>query len=197
MPRRLVICAAVDRYGNAVIAVRRSAPLLLLCAVTACSTPVPGEPVPAVGFQEPPTRATAVGQHSLPASVDPCTLLTPEDLVALGGTAGPPRPDQPMPGVCSYPLTSAPANAAAVGLYHPLEVVAARQPGGVAVEVEGRSAWLYCELVDGHQTCTATTALAPDRSLLTMLTVEGASAADTTDHLFGLTTAALHRLTSR
>ncbi|MER6990795.1 DUF3558 family protein [Saccharopolyspora hirsuta] len=174
------------------------APMLLLCTATACSPPVPGEPVPAAGFRDEPTTSSA-GQTNVTsprdaAGIDPCTLLTPQDLAALGGPVGPPHPDQPVPGACSHALTSGPENAAAAGFYDPLRVVAERQPRGVAVEVEGRSAWLYCELVDAHQTCTAATELGPDRSLLTMLTLRDASAADTTDHLFGLTTAALHRL---
>ncbi|MER7014517.1 DUF3558 family protein [Saccharopolyspora sp. NPDC000359] len=175
-------------------------PVLLLCATTACAPPVPGEPVPAAGFRdEPTTSATRPGDLTSPlptssSGTDPCTLLAAEDLAALGGSTGTPHPNQPMPGVCTHPLTSGPENAAAAGYYDPLRAVTERQPGGVAVEVEGRSAWLYCELVDAHQTCTAATELGPDRTLLTMLTLRDASAADTTDHLFGLTTAALRHL---
>ncbi|MDA3646443.1 DUF3558 domain-containing protein [Saccharopolyspora indica] len=170
--------------------VRRCAlmvPMLLL--FTACAEPVTGEPVPAAGFRDEPTTS-----GSAPPGIDPCALLAPEDLAAFGGPAGPPHLDQPVPGACTHPLTSGPANAAAAGFYDPVEAVTARQPGGAAVDVEGRPAWLHCELVDAHQTCTAATSLGPDRSLLTALTLRDASAADTADHLFGLTTAALRRL---
>lgn len=180
-----------DRYGYAVTVVRRCAlmaPMLLL--FTACAPPVPGEPVPAAGFRDEPTTT---GERT-ERGTDPCALLAPEDLAALGGLAGPPHVDQPVAGACTHPLTSGPDNAAAAGFYDPVEAVAERQPRGVAVDVEGRPAWLYCELVDAHQTCTAATSLGPHHSLLTMLSLRDTSAADTTDHLFGLTTAALHRL---
>ncbi|MDA3627815.1 DUF3558 family protein [Saccharopolyspora sp. WRP15-2] len=183
-------------------AVRRRAlvvPMLLLCATTACTPPVPGEPVPAAGFRDEPQTSTAVQRSESPtprdgAGIDPCSLLAPQDLAALGGPVGQPHPDQPVPGACTHQLTSGPDNVAGAGFYDPVPVVAQHQPRGVAVEVEGRSAWLYCELIDAHQTCTAATELGPDRSLLTMLSLQDASAADTTDHLFGLTTAALHKL---
>ncbi|RKT82929.1 Protein of unknown function [Saccharopolyspora antimicrobica] len=183
-----------ERYGYAVTVVRRCAlmvPMMLL--FTACAEPVTGEPVPAAGFRDEPTTSASTPTAS-PPEIDPCALLAPEDLAPFGGPAGHPHPDQPFPGACTHPLTNGPANAAAAGFYDPVAAVTERQPGGAAVDVEGRPAWLYCELVDAHQTCTAATSLGPDRSLLTMLTLRDASAADTADHLFGLTTAALRRL---
>lgn len=187
-----MISGLAGRYGYAVTVVSRCAlmvPMLLLFA--ACAEPVTGEPVPAAGFRDEPTTSASEPTGS-PRGTDPCALLAPEDLAPFGGPAGSPHLDQPVPGTCTHPLTS--DNAAAAGFYDPVEAVSGRQPGGVPVEIEGRPAWLYCELVGAHQTCTAATSLGPDRSLLTMLTLRDASAADTSDHLFRLTTAALHRL---
>lgn len=178
-------------------------PMLLLCAATGCAaTRVPGEPIPAAGFHEntpTPTRSAMTAQASIPtprnyAGVDPCGLLTPTDLAVVGGPVGPPHPDNPIPGACAQLLASGPENTAAAGFYDSYELASKRQPRGVPVDVEGHSAWLYCELVNTHQTCTAATAIRTDRTLLTMLSMQGASAADTSDQLFQLTTAALHKL---
>ncbi|MCI2416203.1 DUF3558 domain-containing protein [Saccharopolyspora sp. K220] len=186
------------------IAVRRCVlvlPMLLLCAVTGCAARVPGEPIPAAGFHENPAQprstATAPARIAVPRNpdgFDPCGLLTPADLAVVGGPVGPPHPDNPITGACAHLLASGPENTAAAGFYESYEIAASRQPRGVPVDVEGHSTWLYCELVDTHQTCTAATAIRSDRSLLTMLSMQGASAADTSDQLFQLTTTALHKL---
>ncbi|GAA0524179.1 hypothetical protein GCM10011581_44900 [Saccharopolyspora subtropica] len=128
------------------------------------------------------------------AGIDPCNLLTPADLALVGGPVGPPHPDNPIAGSCAHLLGSGPENTAAAGFYEPFEKAANRQPRGVQVDVEGHSAWLYCELVSGYQTCTAATAIHQDHSMLTMLSMQGASAADTSDQLFQLTRAALGKL---
>jgi uncharacterized protein DUF3558 len=175
--------------------------MMLLCAVTGCAAPVPGEPIPAAGFREntPQPRSTVAAQVRIPVprnsdGIDSCGLLTPADLAVVGGPVGPPHPGNPIAGACAQLLASGSENTAAAGFYDSYEAAVSRQPRGVPVDVEGYSAWLYCELVDTHQTCTATTAIQSDRTLLTMLSVQGASAADTSDQLFQLTTAALHKL---
>ncbi|WP_245761648.1 DUF3558 family protein [Saccharopolyspora shandongensis] len=187
--------------------VRRCAfllPMLLLFAATACAAQVSGEPIPAAGFYDnttPPTqpRSTAVTQVRIATprgteGIDPCGLLTPVDLAEVGGPVGPPHPDSPIAGTCAHLLASGTENTAAAGFYEPYQVVVTRQPRGAATDIEGHSAWLYCELVNAHQTCTAATAIRTDRTLVTMLSMQGASAADTSDQLFRLTTAALHKL---
>ncbi len=172
----------------------------LLAALTGCAAPVAGRPVPAAGFQdEPQPRSTPTPSADIPVprrvdGIDPCGLLAPEDLAPLGGAAGGPLPHDPTPDTCTHPLASAPANAAGAGFGGPYRTAAARQPRGLPVSVDGHSTWLYCELVDTHQTCTATTAIRDDRTLLTLLSAQGSSAADTTDALYRLTEAALHRL---
>ncbi|WP_237710548.1 DUF3558 family protein [Saccharopolyspora spinosa] len=188
--------------------VRRCAfmlPMLLLCTVAGCASKIPGEPIPAAGFHEnhpaepaQPRSTDAVQAHiAIPRNfdgIDPCTLLTPADLAVVGGPVGPPHPDNPIAGTCSQLLTSGRENTAAAGFYEPYEVVSRRQPRGVQLNIEGHSAWLYCELVNSHQTCTAATAIRSDRTLLTMLSMQGAAAADTADQLGKLTAAALHKL---
>ncbi|MEV0701526.1 DUF3558 domain-containing protein [Saccharopolyspora sp. NPDC050389] len=179
-------------------------PMLLLCAATGCAEQVSGEPIPAAGFRDntaQPTqpRSTAITQVRIatPRSIegiDMCGLLTPADLAEVGGPVGPPHADNPIAGACAHLLASGPENTAAAGFYEPFNVALSRQPRGVPGDIEGHSAWLYCELVSNHQTCTAATAIRADRTLLTMLSMQGASAADTSDQLFRLTAAALHKL---
>ncbi|MFC7342268.1 DUF3558 family protein [Saccharopolyspora griseoalba] len=174
---------------------------MLALALTGCGPGIAGEPIPAAGFQDEPrstTRAPA-DEPQIPrprdaARADPCALLQPEALAALGGPVGRPHRGDPVPGACAQRLGSAPEDTAAAGFYAPYEAVVDRQPRGVAVAVEGHSSWLYCEEITEHQTCTAATAIAPDRTLLTMLSLRGASAADTSDPLFRLTRTALGAL---
>ncbi|WP_406692412.1 DUF3558 domain-containing protein [Saccharopolyspora sp. ID03-671] len=181
--------------------------LLVLCvliggpALTGCASDVAGTPIPAAGFHDQPeatqTRSAIATPPSIPGprgEVDPCTLLAPADLVPVGGAVGPPHPGNPVPGACAHLLGGHPDNTAAAGFHEPYPVLAKRQPRGVEVDVLGYSSWLYCEPVTGYQTCTAATAIRSDRSLLTMLSLKDASAADTADRLFGLTTTALRKL---
>ncbi|TDD05761.1 DUF3558 domain-containing protein [Saccharopolyspora terrae] len=203
-----VVSRTPRRYGYPVPNVRHRLPrVLALCvliggsALSGCSTAVVGSPIPAAGFQEhpetPQTRSAIAQPPRIPAprgEVDPCTLLSPDDLVPVGGVAGPPRPGNPVPGACAHLLGGHPDNTAAAGFHEPFTSIARRQPRGVEVDVRGYSSWLYCEPVTGYQTCTAATAIRSDRSLLTMLSLKDASAADTADRLFGLTTAALGKL---
>lgn len=170
----------------------------LLWALTGCTTAIPGEPVPAAGFHDPPEQwsssEAAVPVPRATDGFDPCQLLTQQELAVAGGGTGVSHPDNPLPGVCSFPLAGELGNTAAVGFHEAYESAPQRQPRGVRTEVEGHSVWLYCEVVETYQTCTATTAIRRDRSLLTMLSVRNASAADVSDMLFHLTKAALHKL---
>lgn len=176
---------------------------LLAFALAGCGSGVTGQPIPAAGFQGeealPRSPEAAPEKPQIPwprstAGVDPCALLTPDALAPVGGPVGPPHRDDPVAGACAQLLGSAPENTAATAFYAPYGAVVDRQPRGVAVTVEGHSSWLYCEPVTQHQTCTAATAIAPDRTLLTMLSMRDASAADTSERLFGLTKTALAAL---
>ena len=201
------------RYGYPVPNARHRLPrVLALCvliggsALSGCSTDVAGRPIPAAGFLEhpeseaPQTRSAIAQPPRIPAprgDTDACGLLSPEDLSPVGGVAGPPHPGSPVPGACAHLLgggPDGPDNTAAAGFHDPFPAIAQRQPRGVEVDVRGYSSWLYCESVTGYQTCTAATAIRSDRSLLTMLSLKDASAADTAERLFGLTTAALQKL---
>ncbi|MBE9374463.1 DUF3558 domain-containing protein [Saccharopolyspora sp. HNM0983] len=170
--------------------------MVLLPVLAGCSTLVTGRPVPAAGFapSAPEHRDPSGPVARTTAGTDPCTLLTPDDLEPVGGADGPPHPDNPLPGACTQMLGAGPGNSAGAGFHEPLDAARDRQPEGTPVEVDGHAAWLYCAEVDGFQTCTATTGIAPERSLLTLLSVRGASAADTAGMLHGLTSAALHKL---
>ncbi|MGW5649061.1 DUF3558 family protein [Saccharopolyspora sp. NPDC003752] len=187
--------------------VRRCAfllPMLLLFAATACAAQVSGEPVPAAGFYDattpppqPPSAAVTQVRIATPRNIegiDACGLLTPVDLAEVGGPVGPPHANNPIAGACAHLLASGPENTAAAGFYEPFDAAFRRQPRGVPSDIEGHTSLLYCELVSNHQTCTAATAIRSDRTLLTMLSMQGASAADTADQLFRLTAAALHKL---
>ncbi|GAB3299091.1 DUF3558 family protein [Parasphingorhabdus pacifica] len=126
--------------------------------------------------------------------IDPCGLLAPRELAAVGGAIGPPHRDRPLPGSCTNLVGGGPEDSAGAGFHIPYREAVAKQPRGVAVDVDGHSAWLYCETIDAYQTCTAVTAIHGDASLLTMLSKRDTTAADTTDMLFGLTRAALGKL---
>ncbi|WP_249124495.1 DUF3558 domain-containing protein [Saccharopolyspora erythraea] len=173
-----------------------------LPAMGACANPIQGDPIPAAGFYgddpQPPTAPRAsepqIPQPRRVDGLDPCTLFAPEDFARVGGAVGPPRPGTPLPSTCSHALGGGPEDAVGAGFHLPYAEVVTRQPAGAPVAVDGHSTWLYCELVDVHQTCTASTAISQDRTLLTLLSKQGATAADTADQLFALTTSALRRL---
>lgn len=142
-----------------------------------------------------------VGEPRIPAprsieGIDPCSLLTPQELAGVGGAIGPPHPDNPLPGACSHLVGGGPEDSAGAGFHLPYSQAAAKQPRGVQVSVDGHSTWLYCEVIEDYQTCTATTAVRQDRSLLTLLSKRSTSAADTADMLFALTRGALSKLPS-
>ncbi|MHA6798762.1 DUF3558 domain-containing protein [Bounagaea algeriensis] len=181
-----------------------------------CAAQIPGRPIPAAGFTDPPQEtpgpaapgaATPVQiPRPLRAAGDPCALLDPHDLEPVGGLHGSPHPGNPFPDTCTFPLGTpgdgegrggAARNTAAAGFHRPYAEAAREQPDGVATSVRGYSSWLYCEVVQGFQTCTATTAVTEERSLVTMLSLRDAAAADTTARLHGLTEAALQRLRPR
>lgn len=181
-----------------------------------CAAQLPGRPIPAAGFTEPrqETAGPATPDPATPAQIprplhpagDPCALLDPHDLARVGGLDGSPHPGNPFPDTCTFPLGApgddeghggAARNTAAAGFHRPYGAAAREQPDGVATSVRGYSSWLYCEVVQGFQTCTATTAVSEERSLVTMLSLRGAAAADTTTRLHDLTEAALQRLRPR
>ncbi len=176
---------------------------VLVLGLSGCGTQIAGHPEPAAGFGQPDESAAPVTSNTNPVpptipqprgiNLDPCSLLTPEDLAAVGEPAGPPRPDDPTPGICAHGLRFE-QNAAAAGFDVPFTEVAARQPGGTATAIEGHSTWLYCEKREVYQTCAAATAVREDRTLVTLLSLHGATAADTAEALHGLTSAALSKL---
>lgn len=201
-------------------------PLVVVTLLSACATYVPGEPVPAVGFDDRPSDAAAspspgrspndspndgaddTAQRAADQPLDtdrvrPCDLFSPADLEPLGGPHGQPHPGNPTPHSCTFALpapdgaaahSDAGRDTAAVGYHRPFAEAAQAQPDGVRTGVRGRASWLYCEVVDGFQTCTATTAVGSDRSLLTMVSLRATSAADAAERLHQLTTAALDKL---
>ncbi|GAA2817105.1 DUF3558 family protein [Saccharopolyspora taberi] len=173
-------------------------PIGLASVLSGCAMAIPGEPIPAAGFQDSERTSAPAADVRIPqprrTDVDPCALLAPEDLALAGGATGPPRPGNPTPRTCSHPVGGGPQDAAAAGYHVPLAEAAARQSRGVPVDIEGYSSWLYCEYIEAHQTCTATTAVRRDQTLVTLLSKQGATAADTSDQLFRLTKAALGRL---
>lgn len=180
---------------------------------TACTEPVSGRPAPATTLQPPatdredagnvsPRTSLPVGEPRIPrtrsiAGVDPCSLLAPPELAAVGGAIGPPHRDEPLPGSCTSIIGGGPEDSVGAGFHVPYQEAVPQQPRGVPVDVDGHSAWLYCEILDEYQTCTAVTAIRDDASLLTLLSKHNTSAADATDMLYGLTRAALRKLPSQ
>lgn len=210
-------CAA-HRYGAFVNVTARGCLLALsmpfaVVLLTACTEPVSGRPAPATTLQSPATDREDAGnispRTSIPpdepriprarsiAGVDPCSLLAPPELAAVGGAIGPPHRDEPLPGSCTNIVGGGPEDSVGAGFHVPYREAVAQQPRGVPVAVDGHSAWLYCEIVEEYQTCTAVTAIREDASLLTLLSKHNTSAADTTDMLFGLTRTALSKLPSQ
>lgn len=205
---------AAHRYGALVNATARNRLLALsmpfaVALTSACTEPVGGEPVPATtlrsspssGAEHPSPRAPAPAPEvpSIPstrsiAGVDPCGLLAPQELEPVGGALGPPHRDEPLLGSCTNLVGGGPEDSAGAGFHVPYQQAMDQQPRGAPVAVDGHSAWLYCEVVEEYQTCTAVTAIREDASLLTMLSKRDTSAADAADMLFGLTSAALSKL---
>lgn len=180
---------------------------LAVLTASGCAQPISGQAQPVPGFRQTearpqPQRTSATSdQPRIPAprkvaGVDPCGLLTPQDLGSVGGAIGPPHPNNPLAGTCSHLVGGGPEDSAGAGFHVAYQQAVAKQPRGVAVDVEGHSAWLYCEVVEAYQTCTATTAVRADQSLLVLLSKRDRSAADTADALFRLTRAALRKLPS-
>lgn len=178
-------------------------------ALAGCGREVSGDPTAAAGFRPGeasggprPTTAVSgapqVSRASAPRGVDgvdPCGLLQPADLGALGGAKGEPRRGEPVPDGCFYSLGGGAAHdSVAVGFFKPLDQVKAEQPGGREFDTEGYPTWFRCRVDNGYQTCTAAVGVRPDRTLLTVLSKRDTSADTVRDALNAVTVAALHRL---
>ncbi|WP_073489735.1 hypothetical protein [Streptoalloteichus hindustanus] len=188
-------------------------------ALSGCGREVSGDPTAAAGFRPgeatgsarptpPGTGGTQGGTQGGPQGsrapapknvdgVDPCALLQPADLGAVGGARGEPRRGEPVPDGCFRLLAGGAADdSAAVGFFKPLDQVKAEQPGGRDFVTEGYPTWFRCKVDSGYQTCTAAVAVRPDRTLLTALSKRDTPVDTVRDALNALTVVALHRLPS-
>jgi Protein of unknown function (DUF3558) len=183
--------------------VTRSRPWLALTALvlTGCSYSVNGDALPETGFtpsSAPSTTASAAGgapkiakQRSV-AGVDPCKMLSADDLKPLGAlTKQPARKDDVIQESCQYVLAD---RSVVTALYQKYEHVRDRQPRGREAVAEGHSTWVFCDLNGNEMVCTATVAVNPNRSILVAMAQPGGDA----DRMFAsmqpLIKAALNRL---
>ncbi|CAL9611402.1 hypothetical protein SUDANB95_05605 [Actinosynnema sp. ALI-1.44] len=159
---------------------------LLLVALSAfvlsgCSYTINGDALPEAGFTPSSTPSTTasgaaggppkIAKQRSVAGVDPCKLLTGDDLKPVGSLVkDPARKDDLIQESCQYVL---PDGSVVAALYQKYEHVRDRQPKGREVVVEGHSSWVLCER-DGNATvCTTTTAVNPNRSVLVAMSLNG------------------------
>ncbi|RKT53027.1 DUF3558 family protein [Saccharothrix australiensis] len=178
----------------------------LVVAVTAltlsgCSYTINGDALPESGFTPPTTAAstTASGggapkiakQRSV-AGVDPCKLLSADDLKPVGAlTREPSRKDDVIQESCQFVFDGA---SVVTALYQKYEHVRQRQPKGHETVVEGHSSWVSCDLDGTAMVCTTTTAVNPNRSILVAMTLNGGKSEQMLATMQPMIKAAMNRL---
>ncbi|MGM1057895.1 DUF3558 family protein [Saccharothrix sp. Mg75] len=165
----------------------RSVPAMALALLltAGCSYTVNGDALPAADVtpsSSPATSAPAgdaaprIARPRTVVGVEPCSLLTADDLKPIGPfKKEPARKDDVIQESCQYVLDDGtPAGRTVVAaLYQRYEQVRERQERGREVVVEGHSAWVYCELSGQEMACTATLAVNTNRSVLVAMAQPG------------------------
>ena len=165
----------------------RSAPALALALIVTagCSYTVNGDALPQVDTTTSAAgTTTSAGGGGAPriarprtvVGVEPCSLLSADDLKAIGPLKKEPaRKDDVIQESCQYVLDDGtPAGRTVVAaLYQKYEQVRQRQERGHEVVVEGHSTWVYCDLSGQEMTCTATLAVNANRSILVAMAQPG------------------------
>jgi hypothetical protein len=155
--------------------------VLALLLSAGCSYSVNGTAVPRLGAA-PSTSASSgsdaprIARARTVVGVEPCGLLTADDLKAIGPfKKEPARKDDLIPESCQYVLDdgSFAGRTVVAALYQKYEQVRSRQEKGREQLVEGHSTWVLCELSGGSMACTATLAVNPNRSVLVAMTQPG------------------------
>lgn len=169
--------------------------------LTGCSYTINGDPLPAsdaTPASAPTTTSTTsdgspkIAKQRSVAGVDPCGLLTVDDLKPVGAlTAQPTRRDDQIQESCQYLFDGA---SVVTALYQKYEHVRQRQAKGREVVVDGHSSWVACDLDGNAMVCTTTTAVNPNRSILVAMTLNGGKAEQMTAMLQSLIKVALNRL---
>ncbi|MBB4968004.1 DUF3558 family protein [Saccharothrix violaceirubra] len=157
---------------------------LAASALTGCAYSINGTPVPMAGGEAATSASTTssssggapkIAKQRTVAGVDPCKLLTADDLKPIGKlTKDPARKDDVIQESCQYVVDDGSAGGRSVvtALYQQYEQVRARQGKGHEEVVDGHSAWVYCDAGSGDMACTATIAVNKNRSVLVAMTTK-------------------------
>ncbi|GAA1335372.1 hypothetical protein GCM10009660_14680 [Catellatospora bangladeshensis] len=178
---------------------------MTVLTLTGCSYTINGDALPESGFTPATTAAPAtatttpagdgapkIAKQRSVAGVDPCKLLTADDLKPVGAlTREPARKDDVIQESCQYVFDGA---SVVTALYQKYEHVRQRQPKGREAVVEGHSSWVSCDLDGNAMVCTTTTAVNPNRSILVAMTLNGGKAEQMFATLQPLIKASLNRL---
>ncbi|MEU5690391.1 DUF3558 domain-containing protein [Actinosynnema sp. NPDC020468] len=184
------------------LAVASTAAVLSGCAYSVNGTALPeAGPLPTVApvtsSSADPGAAPRIAKQRTVAGVDPCGLLTADDLKPIGKLRKEPaRKDDVIQESCQYVLDDGTSSGRSVvtALYQQYEQVRARQTKGREEVVDGHSAWLFCDLSGNEQACTATVAVNKNRSVLVAMTQQGGVADQVLASMQPLVKAALARM---
>jgi hypothetical protein len=157
--------------------------VLALLLSAGCSYSIHGDALPEAGVT-PTTSTTAAGPSGAPkiakartvVGVEPCALLTKDDLKSIGPyKKDPARKDDVIQESCQYVLDDgSPAGRTVVAaLYQKYEQVRTRQAKGREVVVDGHSTWVLCDMSGSEMACTATLAVNANRSVLVAMAQPG------------------------
>ncbi|MEU4802778.1 DUF3558 family protein [Actinosynnema sp. NPDC023587] len=176
-------------------------PALAALVLSGCSYTINGDPLPEAGVTPASASTTPsaasdgvpkIGEQRSVAGVDPCKLLSADDLKPVGAlTREPARRDDQIQESCQFVFDGA---SVVTALYQKYEHVRQRQPKGREVLVEGHSSWVSCEQDGNAMVCTTTTAVNPNRSILVAMTLVGGKGEQMVATLQPLVKAALNRL---
>ncbi|QQQ77592.1 DUF3558 family protein [Saccharothrix sp. 6-C] len=174
---------------------------LALLLSAGCSYSVNGDALPqagvATGTSATPSAAPRIAKPRTVVGVEPCSLLTADDLKSIGPyKKEPARKDDVIQESCQYVLDdgSQPGRTVVVALYQKYEQVQVRQAKGHEVVVEGHSTWTLCELSGGEMACTATMVVNANRTVLVAMAQAGGVPEQMLAGMQPLLKAALNRL---
>jgi hypothetical protein len=166
--------------------------LLLLVVVfllAGCSYRIQGEPV-----AEPLPPGPAVATPRKTANIDPCTLVTENDLRPIGTPKyKPTSQSDKLPNSCLFVMNEDVQVMIAVP-YRSFDESKNRQAKGSEVQTLKHATWLSCGPDGEVMVCTATIATSRNESLLVAINKKGATAAAATKLLEPVAQLALKRL---
>jgi hypothetical protein len=163
------------------------------CAQPVSGTAVAGSPPSQAADPTAPKLATARNLDG----VDPCAMLADADVQPYGKLSDQPKPsDDQIPESCAYKVDDGSGQLLTLvtARYKPYAEVRAKQTRGHEVLVSGNSAWVYCNLESGTQTCTASVAVSATRTALVALGQRGLAEAKAQSMVQALAKAVLSKL---